>query len=210
MIADNLQKIKQEIQDSCALVHRDPKEVTLVAVTKSVESAQAEELVRAGVMNCAENRVDKLLQKKQDLFDFPEIKWHLIGNLQRRKVKLIVNEIDYFHALDSLRLAEEIQKRLEKELSCFIEVNVSGVESLAACTKIKVVGLMTMAPKEASDEQIHKVFGTLKELRDLVQAKGYAHAPCNELSMGMSQDFQIAIEEGATFIRVGTALFKDE
>ena len=114
MIADNLQKIKQEIQDSCALVHRDPKEVTLVAVTKSVESAQAEELVRAGVMNCAENRVDKLLQKKQDLFDFPEIKWHLIGNLQRRKVKLIVNEIDYFHALDSLRLAEEIQKRLEK------------------------------------------------------------------------------------------------
>ena len=164
MIADNLQKIKQEIQDSCALVHRDPKEVTLVAVTKSVESAQAEELVRAGVMNCA-------------------------------------------------------------ELSCFIEVNVSGeeskhgispdellpfVESLAACTKIKVVGLMTMAPKEASDEQIHKVFGTLKELRDLVQAKGYAHAPCSELSMGMSQDFQIAIEEGATFIRVGTALFKDE
>ncbi|BDP76646.1 YggS family pyridoxal phosphate enzyme [Enterococcus faecium] len=225
MIADNLQKIKQEIQDSCALVHRDPKEVTLVAVTKSVESAQAEELVRAGVMNCAENRVDKLLEKKQEM-EISELGVrHLIGNLQRRKVKLIVNEIDYFHALDSLRLAEEIQKRLEKELSCFIEVNVSGeeskhgispdellpfVESLAACTKIKVVGLMTMAPKEASDEQIHKVFGTLKELRDLVQAKGYAHAPCSELSMGMSQDFQIAIEEGATFIRVGTALFKDE
>ncbi|WP_165003131.1 MULTISPECIES: YggS family pyridoxal phosphate-dependent enzyme [unclassified Enterococcus] len=225
MIADNLQKIEQEIQDSCALVHRNPKEVTLVAVTKSVESAKAKELVEAGVTHCAENRVDKLLQKKQDLLDHPEIKWHLIGNLQRRKVKLIINEIDYFHALDSLKLAEEIQKRAEKQIACFVEVNVSGeeskqgispeellpfLESLAAYSKIKVVGLMTMAPKEASAEEIHKVFGTLKELRDLVQAKGYAHAPCTELSMGMSQDFQLAIEEGATFIRVGTALFKDE
>ena len=155
----------------------------------------------------------------------PDIKWHLIGNLQRRKVKLIVNEIDYFHALDSLKLAEEIQKRAEKQLACFVEVNVSGeeskqgispdellpfLESLASLTKIKVVGLMTMAPKDASADQIRKVFGTLKELRDLVQKKELPHAPCTELSMGMSQDFQLAIEEGATFIRVGTALFKDE
>ena len=114
-----------------------------------------------------------------------------------------------FHALDSLRLAEN-PEAVRKELSCFIEVNVSGeeskhgispdellpfVESLVACTKIKVVGLMTMAPKEASDEQIHKVFGTLKELRDLVQAKGYAHAPCNELSMGMSQIFKLRLKK---------------
>lgn len=225
MISENLHKIQQEIQDSCALVSRNASEVCLTAVTKSVDTETTRELLENGVRDCAENRVEKLLEKKAALTDYPDVRWHFIGNLQRRKVKLIVNEIDYFHALDSLRLAEEIQKRLEKELSCFIEVNVSGeeskhgispdellpfVESLAACTKIKVVGLMTMAPKEASDEQIHKVFGTLKELRDLVQAKGYAHAPCSELSMGMSQDFQIAIEEGATFIRVGTALFKDE
>ncbi|WP_375152151.1 YggS family pyridoxal phosphate-dependent enzyme [Enterococcus mundtii] len=225
MIADNLQNIKQDIQDSCALVHRDPKEVTLVAVTKSVESLQSEELINAGVTHCAENRVDKLLQKKQDLLKYSEVKWHLIGNLQRRKVKLIVNEIDYFHALDSLKLAEEIQKRLEKQLACFVEVNVSGevskhgispaellpfLESLAAYPNIQVVGLMTMAPKDASAEQIHKVFETLRELRDLAQSKQYTHAPCTELSMGMSQDFQLAIEEGATFIRVGTALFKDK
>ena len=120
MIADNLLKIEQDIQDSCALVHRNPKEVTLVAVTKSVDSDKAEELIKAGVNNCAENRVDKLLQKKQDLQNHPDIKWHLIGNLQRRKVKLIVNEIDYFHALDSLKLAEEIQKRSEKQLACFV------------------------------------------------------------------------------------------
>ena len=116
MIADNLLKIEQEIQDSCALVHRDPKEVTLVAVTKSVDSATAEKLIEQGVKNCAENRVDKLLQKKQDLVNYPDVKWHLIGNLQRRKVKLIINEIDCFHALDSLKLAEEIQKRATKPL----------------------------------------------------------------------------------------------
>jgi pyridoxal phosphate enzyme (YggS family) len=153
------------------------------------------------------------------------LKWHLIGNLQRRKVKSIINEIDFFHALDSLKLAEEIQKRVNQSLDCFVEVNVSGeeskhgispeellpfVESLAALTKINIVGLMTMAPKDASVQQIRKVFRTLKELRDLVQMKKFSHAPCTELSMGMSQDFQLAIEEGATFIRVGTALFKDE
>ncbi|EOH89295.1 YggS family pyridoxal phosphate-dependent enzyme [Enterococcus villorum] len=225
MIADNLLKIEQEIQDSCALVHRDPKEVTLIAVTKSVDSATAEKLIKSGIKNCAENRVDKLLQKKQDLLKYPDVKWHLIGNLQRRKVKLIINEIDCFHALDSLKLAEEIQKRVNQSLDCFVEVNVSGeeskhgispeellpfVESLAALTKINIVGLMTMAPKDASVQQIRKVFRTLKELRDLVQMKKFSHAPCTELSMGMSQDFQLAIEEGATFIRVGTALFKDE
>ena len=216
MIADNLLKIEQEIQDSCALVHRDPKEVTLVAVTKSVDSATAEKLIEQGVKNCAENRVDKLLQKKQDLVNYPDVKWHLIGNLQRRKVKLIINEIDCFHALDSLKLAEEIQKRATKPLDCFVEHGFSPeelvpfIESLVALSKIKVVGLMTMAPKEASAKQIRKVFGTLKELRDLVHSKGFSHAPCTELSMGMSQDFQLAIEEGATFIRVGTALFKDE
>lgn len=106
-----------------------------------------------------------------------------------------------------------------------MEVNVSGeaskhgispdellpfLESLAAFPDIQIVGLMTMAPKDASAEQIRKVFETLRELRDLVQSKKYTHAPCTELSMGMSQDFQLAIEEGATFIRVGTALFKDE
>ncbi len=223
MIADNLQEIEQEIQDSCALVHRDPKEVKLVAVTKSVDSITAEQIVKAGILDCVENRVDKLLEKKQNLVKFPKIKWHLIGNLQRRKVKLIINEIDYFHALDSLRLAEEIQKRAEKEISCFVEVNISGeeskhgispeqifsfVEAAAPYTKIKIIGLMTMAPKNASADEIHELFGNLRNLRDAVQKMGYEHAPCSELSMGMSQDFPIAIEEGATFIRVGTALFK--
>jgi len=223
MIAENLHKIEQEIQESCALVSRNPQEITMVAVTKSVDSKTANELVELGVSDLAENRVDKLLEKKQSLSQHQQIKWHLIGNLQRRKVKLIINEIDYFHALDSLRLAQEIQKRAEHQINCFIEVNVSGEESkhgiqpedihsfineLEGLDKIKVVGLMTMAPYEASQQEVQTIFSTLKKLQESVKEQNLQYAPCTELSMGMSQDFKTAIEEGATFVRIGTALFR--
>lgn len=224
MLADNLEKVVQKVQLACEKAQRRTDDVTVIAVTKSVGSDQARELVELGVENIAENRVDKLLEKKEVLKNFSSIKWHLIGNLQRRKVKLIINEIDYFHALDSLKLAEEIQKRAEKTIRCFVEVNVSGEESkhglkqeevlsfiqqLAPCDKIKVVGLMTMAPLEASKEELHAVFSQLKELQNKINDQDISYAPCTELSMGMSSDFPVAIEEGATFIRVGTALFRD-
>ncbi|WP_159722089.1 YggS family pyridoxal phosphate-dependent enzyme [Enterococcus sp. CSURQ0835] len=220
MIADNLHDIQQEIQESCALVSRDASAVTLVAVTKSVEADQARELVELGVTNVAENRVDKLLAKKAALADH-DLTWHLIGNLQRRKVKQIINEIDYFHALDSLRLAEEIEKRAARPIKCFIEVNVSGEESkhgitpqalpeliaaLQTLEKIKIVGLMTMAPLHAAEAEIRDVFHRLKTLQQTTQKQV---ATCTELSMGMSHDFKLAIEEGATFVRIGTALFKE-
>ncbi|MEG1503531.1 MAG: YggS family pyridoxal phosphate-dependent enzyme [Enterococcus sp.] len=223
MIAENLHRIEQEIQESCALVSRKPEEVTLVAVTKSVDSNAAEELIKLGVRDIAENRVDKLLEKKQALTDYPQVRWHLIGNLQRRKVKLIINEIDYFHALDSLRLAQEIQKRAEHKINCFIEVNVSGeeskqgiapaelqtfIEELAELDKLNIVGLMTMAPYEATQADIRAIFANLKQLQVQMKELNLPYAPCTELSMGMSQDFSLAIEEGATFVRVGTALFK--
>ncbi|MDT2573680.1 YggS family pyridoxal phosphate-dependent enzyme [Enterococcus raffinosus] len=223
MIAENLHKIEQEIQESCALVSRNPKDVTMVAVTKSVDSKTASELVELGILDFAENRVDKLLEKKQSLSQHQQIKWHLIGNLQRRKVKLIINEIDYFHALDSLRLAQEIQKRAEHQIDCFIEINVSGEESkhginpaelhsfiqeIAGLDKIRVIGLMTMAPYEASEKEVRTIFSTLKDLQESVKKLNLQYAPCTELSMGMSQDFKTAIEEGATFVRIGTALFR--
>ncbi|QXJ58404.1 YggS family pyridoxal phosphate-dependent enzyme [Enterococcus raffinosus] len=223
MIAENLHKIEQEIQESCALVSRNPKDVTMVAVTKSVDSKTASELVELGILDLAENRVDKLLEKKQSLSQHQQIKWHLIGNLQRRKVKLIINEIDYFHALDSLRLAQEIQKRAEHQIDCFIEINVSGEESkhglnpaelhsfiqeIAGLDKIRVIGLMTMAPYEASEQEVRTIFSTLKDLQESVKKLNLQYAPCTELSMGMSQDFKTAIEEGATFVRIGTALFR--
>lgn len=223
MIAENLHRIEQEIQESCALVSRNPEDITMVAVTKSVDSNAANELVELGVTDLAENRVDKLLEKKQSLLQNQQIKWHLIGNLQRRKVKLIINEIDYFHALDSLRLAQEIQKRAEHQINCFIEVNVSGeeskhgiqpkelpsfIEELEGLDKINVMGLMTMAPYEASQQEVRDIFSTLKRLQESMKKLNLQYAPCTELSMGMSQDFKTAIEEGATFVRIGTALFR--
>lgn len=223
MIADNLHRIEQEIQESCALVSRTPEDVTLVAVTKSVDSAAAEELIKLGVTNLAENRVDKLLEKKESLSQYSQISWHLIGNLQRRKVKSIINHINYFHALDSVRLAQEIQKRASHKINCFIEVNISGEESkhgihpeellsfvyeLSELSNVHVVGLMTMAPFDADDETIRSIFASLKKLQEKICSLKLKYAPCTELSMGMSQDFSLAITEGATYIRVGTALFK--
>lgn len=223
MLADNLSKIQKNIQSACESVQRAAPEVTMVAVTKSVESPIAKELVELGVQDLAENRVDKLLEKKGYLKEISSIKWHLIGNLQRRKVKLIINEIDYFHALDSFKLAEEIQKRSLKQLDCFVEVNISGeetkqgmlptevepfIQEIASFDKIRVIGLMTMAPLDASETQLHEIFSNLKQLQLKLSKLHLPHAPCTELSMGMSNDYPIAIEEGATFVRIGTAIFR--
>ncbi len=224
MISENLREVRQEIQKSCALVSRSEEDVTLVAVTKSVDAGATKAIVAAGVFHLAENRADKFLLKKQLFLDFPEIQWHFIGNLQRRKVKSIVNEIDFLHSLDNLNLAEEIQKRANKVLKCFVEVNVSGeaskqgispeeladfIAKLAAYDKIKVVGLMTMAPAVATVPEQHQLFRRLRELRDEIHNQKLSWAPCTELSMGMSHDYQAAIQEGATFVRIGTVLFKE-
>ncbi|MBP1045388.1 YggS family pyridoxal phosphate-dependent enzyme [Enterococcus sp. BWM-S5] len=223
MLADNLNEIKETIKLACENAHRSESEVTVVAVTKSVDSETAEQLAKLGVEDFAENRVDKLLEKKAALKDYSSIRWHLIGNLQRRKVKLVINDIDYFHALDSLSLAEEIQKRAQKTISCFVEVNISAEESkhglrkeklkdfisqLSNMDKIRVVGLMTMAPLNADDQELHKIFSELKDAQNMVKEMHLSYAPCTELSMGMSNDFSIAVEEGATFVRVGRGLFR--
>lgn len=223
MISDNLREIKQEMRDSCALASRSLEEVTLIAVTKTVNVEKTIEIVNEGVTNLAENRVDHFLEKKREMSNFSDISWHFIGNLQRRKVKSVINEIDFFHALDSVKLANEIQKRADKVIRCFIEVNVSGevskqgispseleefVEEIQVFDKILIVGLMTMAPFDSTSEEQHQIFSTLKQLQEKIQKQQLICAPCTEISMGMSNDFPVAIQEGATFIRIGTALFK--
>lgn len=224
MISDNLRKVEQEIRDSCALVSRQRKDVTLIAVTKTVDTETTIELVQQGVTHLAENRMEKFLEKKEKMSAFSNVSWHFIGNLQRRKVKSIINEIDFFHALDSLKLANEIQKRATKKINCFVELNISGEESkhgiapeeleafiqqLEPYDQICVVGLMTMAPFDSTIEEQHQLFANLKTLQEEIERKKLPFAPCTETSMGMSNDFAIAIQEGATFVRVGTALFKE-
>jgi pyridoxal phosphate enzyme (YggS family) len=152
------------------------------------------------------------------------VTWHLIGNLQRRKVKNVINFVDYFHALDSVKLAEEINKRAEHKIKCFAEVNISGEESkhgfttdelkssltaLSALENVEIVGLMTMAPFDATEAECEDIFRQMKKLQVEISEMKLANISCTELSMGMSRDYQTAIKSGATFVRIGTEFFKN-
>lgn len=222
----NLQRNKEAIytaiKNAAIDAHRAPESVSVIAVTKYVDSSIAKKLIETGIKHIGENRVDKFLEKYHTLAD-ENITWHLIGTLQRRKVKDVINYVDYFHALDSLKLAEEIQKRATKPVKCFLQVNISGektkhgfkteeldatLASLADYNKVELVGLMTMAPLEASQEELQQVFSKAQSLQQELASRKLPHMPFTELSMGMSGDFSEAIQHGSTFVRIGTAFFK--
>jgi pyridoxal phosphate enzyme (YggS family) len=218
-VRDNLAIIRENIEAACQRAGRDPADIRIVAVTKYVSVERAREALEAGITDLGENRDDGLLQKYSVLGDKPT--WHFIGTLQSRKVKNIIDKVDYIHSLDRMSLAKEIEKRATKPMKCFVQVNVSGeatkhglaveevipfIEQLSDFSHIQVVGLMTMAPYTDDEAVLRACFRQLKSLQENVQALQIANAPCTELSMGMSNDYVIAIEEGATFIRLGTSL----
>ena len=217
-VRENFEIITREIAETCEKVGRNTDEVNLIAVTKYVTDARVDEAIEAGITDFAENRPQNYVERKNN---YSNKTWHLIGSLQTRKVRDVINEVDYFHALDRDSLAREIEKRADKEIKCFVQVNVSGeeskhgltseeaidfIKSLEQYSKIKVVGLMTMAPFVEDEDVLRKCFRKLRKLRDIVKGLNLSYAPCEFLSMGMSNDYKIAIEEGATHIRVGTAL----
>ena len=219
MMKRNAEQILARIHQSCDKVSRDIQEVCPIVVTKNRTNEEIQEVYSLGFRHFAENRVEKLLER-QEAFPQEDIGWHLIGPLQKRKVKQIVNQIQYFHAIDRLSIMEEIEKRLDSPLKCFLEVNVSGEESKHGFSveevfeafevakqyaNIDIIGLMTMAPFDASEEEIRQYFHELKEITENIDSE----KPL-QLSMGMSQDYPIAIEEGAHFIRIGTAWFEEE
>ncbi|PFO05963.1 YggS family pyridoxal phosphate-dependent enzyme [Bacillus sp. AFS076308] len=222
-VIENLKRINQQIIEACQKVGRSSDEVTLIAVTKYVSIERAQEALEAGINNLGENRDDSLLEKWNVLEDKPV--WHYIGTLQTRKVKNIIDKVEYIHSLDRLSLAEEINKRANHKLKCLVQVNVSGEESkhglsigetipfikeLSNFEHIVIDGLMTMAPLTDDEQILRDCFRKLRELRDQVQNLKLEFAPCTNLSMGMSNDFSIAIEEGATMIRIGTALVGED
>jgi pyridoxal phosphate enzyme (YggS family) len=222
-VKDNLAMIRENIEAACKRADRDPADIRIVAVTKYVSVERAKEALAAGITDLGENRDDGLLQKYEVLGSEPT--WHFIGTLQSRKVKYIIDKVDYIHSLDRLSLAHEIEKRATKRIKCFVQVNVSGeatkhglskdevipfIEQLRDFSKIEVVGLMTMAPYTDDEPFLRQCFRQLKRLQERVQALHIPNAPCTELSMGMSNDYVIAIEEGATFIRLGTSLVGHE
>ncbi len=222
-VASKLEQIRLQINETCSKVKRNPDEVRIIAVTKYVSTERASEALEAGIVNLGENRDEGLLKKWEVLRDKPF--WHFIGSLQTRKVKNIIDKVEFIHSLDRLSLAEEINKRASGKIKCLVQVNVSEEESkhglsiedaldfiasLHSFENISVEGLMTMAPFTEDEQVLRSCFRKLRELRDQVQACNFHFAPCTELSMGMSNDFAIAIEEGATMVRIGTALVGEE
>lgn len=218
----NLEQIEKQLKTHCEKGNISTLP-NVIAVTKYVTIDRANDAYHAGIRHFGENRLEGFQLKKEALPD--DIVMHFIGSLQTRKVKEVINEIDYFHALDRLKLAKEINKRAENKIKCFVQVNVSGeeskqgvaledvntfIETLEQYENLEVVGLMTMAPLTDDESYIKSLFQSLKNKRDEIKALNLNYAPCTELSMGMSNDFHLAAEEGASFVRIGTKLVGKE
>ena len=225
-IAGNIAVIKQQIEQARINGAHSAAAVRLLAVSKTVEAPRVAYAWGCGVDALAENKVQELLDKQGQLP--PEARWHFIGHLQTNKVRQVFDKVELIHSLDSLRLAAEIEKRAaaaERVVHCLIEVNVAAEESkfglspaevwdmlveLAGMPHIAVDGLMTVAP-DAPAEEVRPVFAALRGLRDEMRTRAEKNSFSNifmqELSMGMSNDYRIAVEEGATMVRVGSSIF---
>lgn len=223
-IESNIKKIKDEIASICNDCGRNPEDVNLMAVTKTVDVDAVLEAIEAGIADVGENKPQELARKYEVIGD--KVNWHLIGILQTNKVKYIIDKVTMIHSLDREALCEEIQKRAEKidrVIDCLVQVNISKEETKHGLYKddvvefikmvsekyknIRIRGLMTMAPFVDDEEVIESVFKGLKDLSLEVESLGLENVYMNTLSMGMSHDYHIAIKNGATIVRVGTAIF---
>ncbi len=221
---EKLEQVKDRIRKTALNSGRDPESIRLVVVSKTVTAARIEEAIKAGVSILGENYVQEAREKINQLSSHP-VSWHFIGHLQSNKAKYAVKLFDLIHSVDSLKLARELDKqakKIDKIQSVLIQVNVaddstkSGVsaenayrliEEISALKNLAVKGLMTMPPYFYAPEKVRPYFKSLRDLRDHIKNKRLANVALDELSMGMTGDFEVAIEEGATLIRVGTAIF---
>ncbi len=223
MIKENLHKVRENIRTAALETGRMPEEITLIAVSKTKPVSMIEEAYVGGCRDFGENKVQELCDKYDVLPK--DIRWHLIGHLQRNKVKYVVGKVYLIHSVDSLRLAEEIQKEAEKrqvDVDILIEVNMAGEESkfgvapeetenlvlaVSKLPNIHIKGLMTIAPivEDPADNAIH--FGNLRQLSVDIKEKNIDNVSMNVLSMGMTGDYEQAVKDGATYVRVGTGIF---
>lgn len=223
MIAQNLHQVQENIKKACEKANRDPAEVTLIAVSKTKPVSMLQEAYDEGVRTFGENKVQEIMDKYGQLPQ--DIEWHMIGHLQRNKVKYIADKVTMIHSLDSLRLAETIESEASKHnrvIPVLIEVNVAMEESkfgisvdevlpfvqeLSKFPHLGVNGLMTIAPYVENPEENRQIFRKLKKLSVDIEEKNINNINMSVLSMGMTGDYQVAIEEGATMVRVGTGIF---
>lgn len=222
-IQDNVNDVLTSIKDICKKQGKDYKDVTLVAVSKTVEVPRIKEVVEAGIENLGENKVQEILEKYDDLKDVSNI--HMIGHLQRNKVKYIIDKTVLIHSVDSINLLKEINKRAaqaELIVNVLIQVNVAEedskygiqieevndfLESSAKFKNVFIKGLMTIAPFTDNTEEIRQVFRALKKKFDEISGLSYSNVEMKYLSMGMTSDYDIALEEGANMLRIGTKIF---
>ncbi len=222
-VCDNYKAVEDKVQKACERAGRARSEVTLIAVSKTKPLSMIQELLPLGVRDFGENKVQELTAKEEALQK--DIRWHMIGHLQRNKVKYVVDKACMIHSVDSLRLAQEISREAVKHetmVSILIEVNVAGEESkfgvspsetedlvreTAKLPNIQVEGLMTIAPYVEDPEENRPVFRNLRNLSVDIRGKNIDNVNMNVLSMGMTGDYEVAIEEGATHVRVGTGIF---
>ena len=223
MVVENLAEVEKHICEACARAGRSRDEVTLIAVSKTKPVSMIEELLPGGTRDFGENKVQELVDKYEVLPK--DIHWHLIGHLQRNKVKYVVDKACLIHSVDSMRLAETISEEGVKKgvtVPVLIEVNVAGEESkfggtleeteglvreIAKLPSIQIKGLMTIAPYVEDPEENRVHFSRLKQLSVDIKNKNIDNVSMDVLSMGMTGDYQVAIEEGATMVRVGTGIF---
>lgn len=223
-IVENLQRIQTRIRSACDRVGRDPEEVQLVGITKTVSIDRVREGVQAGLRILGENYVQEALKKQQELHQLP-ISWHFVGHLQTNKARAALESFDCIHTLDRMSLARELDRqahKLGRQAVVLIQVNTgqeetkSGIDpegflaffkQAAEFDGLVVRGLMCLPPYFDDPEEVRPHFRRLRELLSRAQDLGVTSRPPTELSMGMSHDFEMAIEEGATLVRVGTALF---
>lgn len=222
-IKENLTKVKEEIQKACERVGRDPCTVKLIAVSKNFSAETIKEAFTAGECLFGENRVQELCTKIPLLP--AEIAWHLIGTLQRNKVKNVVGKTALIHSVDSFSLAKEISKQAMKGdllVEILLQVNIAGefskhgfapeelmeeIKEICKLSGIKIKGLMTIAPLVDHPEKVRLIFRQLKRLAESIESLQLPGVEMQELSMGMSDDFQVAVEEGATLVRIGSRIF---
>lgn len=221
MIAENLKRLEEKIAEKCSKFGRDRSEVSLIAVSKTQPIEIINEAVKFGIVDFGENKAQEL-RDKAELID-QNINWHFIGHLQSNKVKYVIKSAEYIHSVDSVKLAEEINLKAaqnNKIQNVLLEIKTSEEESKFGlqnekeifnvaefcqnATNISLVGLMTMAPYTEDERIIRSCFNKLHELKSSMNTKGYS---LTHLSMGMTNDFEIAIEEGATMLRIGSAIF---
>lgn len=219
----NLEEVNENIERACKRVGRNRDDVTLIGVTKTIDEAIINESLKYGIDNIGENKVQEVTRKYDNIQK--GVKWHLIGHLQSNKVKYIIDKVDLIHSVDSLKLAKEINKRAaqhEKVMEVLIQVNIVDedgkfgiskadidalLQGISELKNIKVMGLMNIAPFYGDPEMARKDFKVMKELFDSLKHVAYSNVEMTYLSMGMTGDYEVAVEEGANLLRVGTGIY---